>query len=157
MADINTGKPLKFEIAGKIYIGAGTSNILWIEEGSLKVTQPKREGKSLMDRGVLMGQVLECGQRPGTISFSFRPTKNGMTGASDVVALLMPDGASGLKSTYTIQIDIPDSKSASTGTRLTCPACWAPDGVEYGGRGGSDPDLVTVNLQSEGEWTPATY
>lgn len=150
MADRNTGTPIAWELGGAVEIGASDHNVLWIEQGSLSLTDPGREGISNMDRGSLTGVVHSGNQRPATLQFQVRPTQRGLQNAGDLRLTLMPADAAGLKSTYTVKVKIPDYPRATTGTLITLSQCWWPDGLSYEARGGQQTDVITVRLQCEG-------
>lgn len=158
MTDVNTGTPLRWENSGLIKIGATPYTPLWIEAGSLKFRRGIRKPITLMDRGMVKSSVLSGDQQVSTLEFAVKPSKLGMTGASDLLAVLRPDDSAGLKATYTVVVDIPDGDGASTGTRATFLYCCLAEDPEYQARSGDNPDVVNIKLVSaDPNPTYATY
>lgn len=147
--DINAGSPLRFENGGKIRIfnnaGSSSYNVLLVQDGTLQVDDADREGIPYMDRSSLSGNVVEGDQRPSFIRFSGKVTKLGMTGAAELLSVLRPAAASGLKTTYKVEIDLFDARGGSTGLRCTGLKCWVPEPVNYRA-GGAGPNLDTLDI-----------
>lgn len=155
VVDINAGNPLRFENGGKVRIfnsgGSQDYNIFLIEAGTLQIDDAHTEGIPVSDRAVLSEVVVDGDERPSMIRLSCKATKLGLTNATELLALIRPAAASGLKTLYKIEIDIYDSRGGSTGTRITATKCWVPDPVNYrAGGAGPNLDLLDIAWRSEG-------
>jgi hypothetical protein len=148
MPDINTGTPLRWENAGLVKIGSGPYTPLWIEAGSLKFKRGIRKPIQLMDRGAVKSTVLAGDEQVSTIEFAVKPTKLGMTGGTDLLTVLRPADSAGLKTTYSVVVDIPDGDGSSTGTRVTFTNCYLAEDPEYQARAGENPDVLNIKLVS---------
>lgn len=121
MADtnVNTGVALRWENSGKVRIGSSGSGFLplLIVAGSLSVKIGGRTNIAYRDRSAFSG-VVPGVEQESEITFQVRPTKNGMTGASDLRnKLFQAVNADGSTGTYAFEVDWLDSDGASTGTR----------------------------------------
>lgn len=156
MADsgVNAGTPIRFENAGKlgVYDSGGTTRytVSAIIPGSLKVKEGGTEGIPYIDRGQYTSNVLAGDERLTEIEFKVRPTKTGITSASaELIAALTPADASGKKTLYKFEFEVPDSRGGSTGTRVTYDKCWLAEPIEYAASGsGQNTDELTVKLKS---------
>jgi len=162
----NSGIGLRWENAGVLYIytvaGTDQYSLLNIVPGSLRWQPGTREGIVQMDRGNLSvagtATVLEGDERPGTLSFQVKPTKAGMTSATELITLLRPASSAGNKPLYDVQVRIPTYRGDSTGTTATLTKCWMPDGEEYqAGGSGQNQDTLSITLQCLGGVAYATY
>lgn len=159
--DINAGTPIRFENGGKfrIYNSAGSQGytVLLIQDGTVQVEDADREGIPYSDRGSLSGNVVEGDERASMIRLSTKVTKLGVTSAAELLTLLRPAAASGLKTTYKVEIDIYDARGGTTGTRCTGLKCWVPEPINYrAGGAGPNLDMLDVVLRVEGgevAWT----
>lgn len=158
MANINDGNPIRFESAGILTIGSDT--VLLVEPGSVQVTYPMRRAIVWSDRGVMNTAPKPGDEVEGEIRFQVRPSKNGMTSASNLQTVLRAAATGDAYAVYSVRIQVPDSPGAATGTDLgTFQYCYLKEPFQYGTRGGDqDLDLVTVVLGSrDSTVTPATY
>jgi hypothetical protein len=159
MADVNvnTGTRVRWENAGVLRIShtAADYTVLRIEAGSLSYSRGGTEGISQMDRAQLQGEVIDGDERPGELSFSFSPTKNGLSGTPNMISVLEEAAASGLKTLVTIEVDIPDAIGGSTGVRASFTKAWLRDPVTYqaGGRG-PNTDMMSATFQNESATEP---
>jgi hypothetical protein len=151
-ANINTGNPLRFELAGVVRFGTVGSGftMLWIEEGSVSYTPGRRGGIPMQDRGANISTVLEGNERQSRISFRFRPTWRGLTQSSDAILTLFPAvGTTGVKALYTLSIDVPDGPGAATLTRVSFASCYTEESETYEARAGQDSDIISVTVVSQ--------
>jgi hypothetical protein len=160
-ANANTGARHRFETAGKVRIVTGGATdyiVLAIEAGSLEWSRGGAEGVSEMERGSLSGSVISGDQRPGSLGFTFSPTKNGYTAAAgaDLFSIFDPALTGGLKTLVDIEVEILDGIGLSTGTKLTFSDCWLSEPLAYsaGGRGASY-DTIRAVFQVEDAASPA--
>jgi len=147
----NTGNLRRFETAGLLLIdpGGGTDySPLYIEPGTLKVKEGKTQAIPVMDKGVLTADIYSGDEQPSEITFSVRPTKNGLTSATDLLTLLCPSDTSGKRTTYSVIVKMPDSAGASAGVTATLTRGYVPEGgIEYNARSGANHDLVNVTIR----------
>ena len=119
MATVNVNTALRtFENSGVLKINNGTDDLVVgnIVPGTLKVTLPRREQKPYTDRGVQQTPVMGD-DTLGELSVDLRLGKK--TG-SEILAQLGAANASGVAvKTFTVTIDVPDYRSATTGERFT--------------------------------------
>lgn len=152
MADINTGTPVNFDVGGNvvIYNTAGTTDysVLRLEPGTLRQKPGLYDHLNIMDKGDLTDLVLALDEKPSTLSFGVRASANGLSGAADLIALLVPAVVAGLRPTFQVDFEIPDAPRSATGVKFTYAECWLPEGWEYQARSGLSVDLLTVNLES---------
>lgn len=147
----STGNLRRFETAGllKIDPGAGTDySPLYIEPGTLKFKEGGKQAIPVMDKGVFTSDVYDGDEQPSELTFSVRPTKNGLTSATDLLKLLKPDSSGGKRTLYSIIVMMPDSAGASTGVTATLANGYVPEGgIEYQSRSGAAHDLVNVTIR----------
>jgi len=151
--DINTGTPLSFDQAGLIviYNTAGTTDysILRIEPGTCRFKPGLYEHHAVFDKGVPTGDVLLLDQKLSELSFSVRPSEAGISGATDLLTLLVPPAVTaGVRPTFDAEIHIPDTPYSATGQVATLQNCWLQDPWEYQARAGVATDLIAVTLMS---------
>ena len=161
-ANVNTGRPLRWSTAGLLILGTVGSGFtpLWIVAGSLEVVEGRREGVAQMDRGALTNTVLVGDERPSRITFKVRPTKNGMTGAAELLAKLFPaDASDGTKTLQNVTIDWPDAPGSSTGVRATFTNCWTIEAptIQSGGAGQTQDEMTIVMQSEDAQATFAQY
>jgi len=160
--DINAGNAIRFENGGKLRIfnvaGSTSYNVLLLESGTLEIDDADTEGIPIMDRGRLIQKVLDGDERASMIRVRAKCTKLGLTGATELRALVRPSASGGLKQLFNIEIDIPDARSTA-GTRISAASCWVPEPIGYrAGGAGQNVDTIDITFRVEGgEVTAATY
>lgn len=159
-ANINSGTPLRFDKAGLVRIGAAGSGFisLWLIPGTAELIQPDPEKIPLMDRGIRTTTVLVGDERQGSLKFSVRPSKAGMTSAADLWAKLKPAASGSLETLQTIEFDFIDNAGASTGTRVSAASCYMnnPLNVKAGGAG-QNTDRIDIEFMIQGAVTLSTF
>lgn len=151
MANVNAGQPIRFEAGGTLTIGADT--LLKIVAGTLRYTEPGRQGISIRDRGALSGVVLSGDQEAVTGEIDVLCTVGSLSGASELRSVLKPADTSGAKTLLSVVVKIPDGQSVATGTSITFAKLWVQN-LEYTAGGTGEVDRLKVRFQDE-EMAPA--
>ncbi len=155
MANINAGQVIRFEAGGTFTIG--TSAVLKIVAGTLRYTEPGRQGIPIRDRGALSGVVLSGDEEAVTGELDVQITVGSLTGASELRSVLKPADTSGAKTLLSTVVHIPDGQGVATGTSITFGKMWTQS-LEYTAGGTGEADRLKIRFQDE-EAAPtyATY
>jgi hypothetical protein len=126
--------------------------------GSLRVTQGFRSRIPVMDRASHVGAT-EGNDQPSTVTVAVKLTKLGLTGASDLLALLCPAaGATNEVPKFTLDIDFPDGRTASTGSTISFTRCFVTGAQPITTGTGQDHDAVELTITSlDSRFTASTY
>lgn len=140
---INTGGALRWENDGVMSIwntaGSTEYEIKGIHAGSVKWQSKPRQRIVEMDRGDFTGIVAPGDQQPNEIEVDVYVRKLGLTGATDLLAILQPAVASNAQPTFKCTFKHPDSKGATAGTLVTFGKCFlSNDGVQFEAAGRGD-------------------
>lgn len=131
--DINAS-PRRFEAGGRLMINDGTDDhvVENIVPGTLRFREGGTSAIVDMDRGALPDTVRDGDEQPSTISFTAK--WNAEAGADDLRTLLTAAAAAGNKRLYTLKIQYPDFRGATTGTQYEFTKCYCvqPVGPEAG-------------------------
>lgn len=163
MADINAGTPVKFDVGGNIVIwDAATSlveyNVIRMEPGTLRLSPGLYELLHIKDKGLNTALVMTLDEMVSEISFGVRPTETGLSSAADLLDVLLPTPAAGLRPLFRVDVEIPDAPHSATGQQLRFEGCWLANPWEFQGRSGANTDLLNVVLNSTDiEPTVASY
>jgi hypothetical protein len=159
----NSGPSLRWENAGVIRItfdATASTDYLTLKTvpGSLRVTQGFRSRIPVMDRAAHVGAT-EGNDQPSTVTVAVKLTKLGLTGASDLLALLCPAaGATNEVPKFTLDIDFPDGRTASTGTTLALTRCYVTGSQPLTLEGGDEHDSMELTITSlDARFTASTY
>lgn len=144
-----------FENSGVLKINNGTDDLVVgnIVPGTLQVTLPRREQKPFTDRGVQQTPVMGD-DTLGEIQVDVRLGKK--TG-NELLAQLIAANASGVSvKTYTVTIDVPDNRGASTGERFTSANAFLMESLKSQEGTSAEAGRVTIRMGfTSGAW--ATY
>ncbi len=154
MAEVNiNASPRRFEAGGRILINDGTDDHILanLEVGTLQIEEGGFGAIIDMDRSQLPDVVREGDEQPSRISFT--PKFNWETSADDLRTLAMAASTGGLKKLYTIVLQCPDSRGATTGKQVTFTKCFfnhpqaLTTGREYDGY-----PVTLISMDNLGTW-----
>jgi len=155
MANLNAGKPIRWENGGKVLIGSDP--IKNIVEGTLQYDIPGYEPVPNMDRGELT-EIIAGNQRPCRVRLSLKYT--GLVESDALLEKLMGPLASnnvanvtntGELFTFTLTVVSPKGKGvtgAGSANQYVFTKCYLPDGVSYRSAAGTNFDTLELDLVS---------
>lgn len=152
----SSNNPVRIEAGCVLKITDGSTELTMVakEPGTLEMKDGWYEALPYHDRDELQDPY-EGAERPSTFKCTFK--FSGGSHANDLYKHLQQrDTSTGKMKLYTITLDVPDYKGASTGDRFSCAKMYLMESPVI--KGGREWDLLEVSMQSsEPKWTVATY
>jgi hypothetical protein len=152
---INTAQPLRLEQGGRLRIidGATTYEVQNRDKGTVQLADGWYEPLRYNNKGEMQVPV-EGDEQPSTLRAVVKLTS---FDASQLLTVAQQrDTSTGKLKTYSLEIDWPDYKGASTGHKATIANAYFIRPVQI--QEGQEFDTVTIEMESsEPKWTLAGY
>mgnify|MGYP007117021471 CR=1 FL=1 len=152
---INSGQPLRFEQGGVLRLSRGGTDYAVVnrDKGTVQFEDGWYDALRYNDRGQ-MQVPLEGDERPSTLRATVKLTS---VATAQLLALAQTrDTSTGKVAVWTVQLDFPAYKGATTGHRFSIANAYFLKPVQV--QEGQEFDTVTIEMESsEPNWTLATY
>jgi hypothetical protein len=155
---LNNVQPIRFEAGGVFRISDGSTDYALRnrEKGTLRIRAGTYEPLDWQELGV--NKVpLEGDEQMTEIEIECKASKNEATSIYTLLVKRNTVSNQGLVYTYTVAIDVPDYRGATTGSRFTFASTYVvPDGIEY--QAGERFDILRMRFRSCSKFAaPTTY